>query len=216
MQRLVYLVLAACCGTAWGQAAPGRDNAIYTCIDDQGRLLTRDRPIAECRHKEQRILNRDGSLRGVLSPTLTPEERAQLEAAERAARQAKAAQNDAIKYDRLLMRRYPDAAKHNKARESALASLRQAIQSAQARLQELADERKRLLLEAEFYRGRAMPSALKQQLGSNDAAAEAQHNAIRNAQSEVDRINANFDVELDRLRKLWNGAEPGSLGPAPQ
>jgi len=35
-------------------------------------------------------------------------------------------------------------------------------------------------------------------------------------QSEVGRISALFDAELARLRKLWGGAEPGSLGPLPQ
>jgi hypothetical protein len=29
------------------------------------------------------------------------------------------------------------------------------------------------------------------------------------------RINRLFDAELERLRRLWAGAPPGSLGPLP-
>ena len=214
LHRCVVLAFAVWCGLCWGQTAP-HDGGIYTCIDDHGKELRRDRYIAECRHKEQRILNRDGSVRAVVPPTLTPDEQAQREAAERAAREAQAARNDNIKYDRLLLRRFPKEAAHNRVREDALAPGRRAIESGQARLRELAAERKGLLEEAEFYRGRPMPPALKQRLDNNDAAAAAQRDAIKSVQAEQDRINAKFDVELERLRKLWKGAEPGSLGPPP-
>jgi hypothetical protein len=213
-KRWVALWIAVCSG-AWGQDVP-RDGAIYTCIDDHGRAITRDRYIAECRHKEQRVLNRDGSLRRVLPPTLTADERAQREAAERAAREAQAAQQDIVKYDRLLKTRYPNEGAHQRARESALDASRSAIQSAEARLRELALERKRLGEEAEFYRGRVLPVRLKQQIDGNEGQAEAQRNSIRNIEGEQQRINRRFDVELQRLRELWRGAEPGSLGPAPQ
>ncbi|MCW5659273.1 MAG: hypothetical protein KIT60_16335 [Burkholderiaceae bacterium] len=210
------LLAAGCCGACWGQNVPPREGGIYVCIDDQGRVITRDRYIAECRHKEQRVLNRDGSLRSVLPPTLTAEERARIEAGVRAEREAQAAQQDVIKYDRLLKTRYPNEAAHQRAREAALAASRSAIQSAETRLRELAVERKRLADEAEFYRGRVVPIGLRQQIDGNEGQAEAQRTSIRNVQGEQERINRRFDTELARLRKLWEGAEPGSLGPPPQ
>ncbi|EWS55915.1 hypothetical protein X551_01252 [Methylibium sp. T29] len=45
---------------------------------------------------------------------------------------------------------------------------------------------------------------------------EAQRALIVNQQAEVGRITALFDAELDRLKRLWGGADPGSLGPLPQ
>lgn len=217
MRRWLAAVMAALwCGVGWGQATPSREASIYTCVDDNGKVITRDRYIAECRHKEQRILNRDGSVRAVVPPTLTPEERAQRDEAERAKREAEAARTDALKYDQLLLKRYPDEARHQREREKALSASQHAIQAAEARLRDLAAERRRLLEEAEFYRGRAVPAQLKQQLDANEAQAEAQRNAIRNAHAEQRRINANLDLELARLRKLWRGAPPGSLGPPPQ
>jgi hypothetical protein len=216
IDRLAVLALAVLGGASWGQAAPPRDVGIYSCIDDHGNLITRDRYIAECRDREQRLLNPDGSLRKMVPPTLTPDELAQRQAAERARRDSEAGRADAKKYDLYLMRKYPNEGAHDKAREDALDTQRLAIQSAEARLRDLAAERKHLLDEAEFYRGRPMPQPLKQQLDGNEAAAEAQRNAIKNAQAEMERINRKFDVELERLRKLWKGAPPGSLGPPPQ
>jgi hypothetical protein len=37
-----------------------------------------------------------------------------------------------------------------------------------------------------------------------------------NQQAETLRINAAFDVELARLRAVWVGAAPGSMGPMPK
>jgi hypothetical protein len=217
MTRWVVAVVAAACSAAgWGQPNPARDSGIYVCTDDQGRVITRDRYIAECRHKEQRLLNRDGSLRMRVAPTLTAEERALFEAEQRERREREEAKKDAVKYDQLLLRRFPSEAAHGRARDTALESSRAAVQSAEARLRELAAERKKLADEAEFFRGRVVPVRLKQQIDGNEAQAEAQRTSIRNAQAEQARVNGLFDTELERLRKLWKGAMPGSLGVPPQ
>jgi hypothetical protein len=60
-----------------------------------------------------------------------------------------------------------------------------------------------------------LPAKLKQQFDANDAAVQAQRSLIANAQAEQVRINNFYDTELARLRKLWAGAAPGSLGPMP-
>ena len=208
----MLLALALACGTPWAHAA--RDGTtIYSCTDSQGRRLQRDRYIAECSHKEQFILNADGSVREVVPPTLTPDERARRDEEARKRREDEQNRKDAIKADRLLLQRFSDQAAHDRAREAALVDSHAAIQAAEGRLRELGDERKRLLEEAEFYRGRRMPPTLKQRLDNNDAAAAAQHNAIKNAQAEQQRINDKFDAQLERLRQLWKGAQPGTLGP---
>ena len=54
---------------------------------------------------------------------------------------------------------------------------------------------------------------LKQSLDANDAAVEAQQQLIENQKAEIVRINARYDAELARLKKLWAGAAPGSLPP---
>ena len=200
---------------ALAQPAPAASAGIYSCVDAQGHRLTSDRVIAECVAREQRVLNRDGSVQRVLPPTLTPEERAEREAAERRAVLERAGQADAVRRDRNLMSRFPNEATHRKSREAALDTVRLAIKASEVRMKELSAERKPLAEEAEFFKGRQMPARLKQALDSNDAAVEAQRGAAANQEAELVRINKLHDVELERLRRLWAGAAPGSLGPTP-
>jgi len=214
---LVLPLLCTAPGAPTFAAQPKASDAggIFTCIDDQGRRLTADRPIPACTSKEQRILNSDGSLRAVLPPTLTADERAEKEARERKAAEARAAQADAVRRDRNLMLRYPDEASHQRAREAALETVRIAMRASEQRLHDLATERKPLLDDAQFYVGKALPVKLRQALDANDAAADAQRNAVANQEAELRRINGIYDAELERLRRLWAGARPGSLGPLP-
>ncbi len=217
--RLITLLVASAQAVAcWAQtgATPAKPAAgIYTCIDDKGRRLTADRPIPECAAKEQQLLNRDGSVRSIIPPTLTADERAEKDARERAAAEARAASADAVRRDRNLMARYPTEAAHNRAREAALDSVRLAIKATEMRLRELAMERKPLHDEAEFYQGKTLPPRLKTAMDANEAAVEAQRAATQNQEAELGRINKLYDAELERLRKLWGGAPAGSLGPLP-
>jgi hypothetical protein len=210
---LLPLPLPLLAQTPAAGVAPG---FIYTCTDDHGRKLTSDRPMIECNAKEQRVLNKDGSLRTVLPPTLTADERAEVEARERKAAEARAAQAEAVRRDRNLMTRYRSESVHDAARAAALDSVRLAIKNTEARLAALARERKPLLAEAEFYKGKRMPSKLRAQIDANDAAVEAQRGAALMQEAELDRVNRLYDAELSRLQRLWAGAAPGSLGPLPQ
>jgi hypothetical protein len=215
------LAVRAACGALLAlaaAAAPAADPAggpgIYTCVDDQGRRLTSDRPIPQCSGKEQRVLNRDGSVRQIVPPTLTAEERAERETAERRAARERAEQADAVRRDRNLLARYPDEAAHQRAREAALDPIRMASRQTEQRLRELAAERKPLLDEAEFYKNRPLPPKLRQALDANEGATEAQRAAAQTQNAEMVRINKLYDQELEHLKKLWAGAPPGSLRPA--
>jgi hypothetical protein len=193
--------------------APAPSTAIYSCVDDRGRRITSDRPIASCTAKEQQILNRDGSVRGVHPPMLTPQERAEQEARERKASAERMALIEATRRDKNLLLRYPNEAAHGRAREAALDTVRLAIKATELRLQELAAERRPLLSEVEFYKDKRLPPKLKGQIEANDAAVDAQKSAALNQEAELDRVNRIYDTELARLRLLWAGAAPGSLGP---
>jgi hypothetical protein len=199
--------------TAWAQK--DARSAIYTCTDSNGKKLTSDRPIAECSTREQRVLNADGSVRNVVGPTLTADERAEKEARDRDAAAAFAAQQDAVRRDRNLIARFPDEAAHRKARNAALDGMRGAVKASEARLELLAKARKPLMDEAEFYNAKTMPATLRAQIEGNETSAEAQRSLIQSQQTEVTRINKLYDAELERLKKLWRGAPAGSLGPLP-
>ena len=187
-------------------------NQIYTCTDASGKKLTSDRPIDACSSREQRELNADGSMRRIVPPTPTSDERAEIEARERDAVAERARRQEAIRRDRNLLARFPDEAAHRKARAAALDDVRKALRVSEERVALLTAERKPLMDEAEFYVGKALPGKLRTQLDANDASTEAQRTLGQNQQLEIVRVNKLYDTELERLKKLWLGAQPGSLG----
>lgn len=185
---------------------------IYSCVVN-GRTVILDRPVPECASKEQRILNSDGSTREIRPPVLTADERADQEARAQQEALASKVKREAVYRDRNLLQRYPNEAAHRKAREAALDDVRKNLKLSEQRLAVLEKERKPLQDETEFYVGKQLPLKLKQAIDANDATTEAQSNLVANQRAELVRINSNYDAELERLRKLWAGAQPGSLGP---
>lgn len=188
---------------------------IYSCVDASGKRLTSDRPIPECLDREQRVLNKDGSQRNTLPPRMNAEERAAAEERQRQKELADVAQKDAVRRDRNLMLRFPNEAAHNKAREAALDDLRRGIAASEQHLKELQDDRKPLTAETEFYKGKLLPYKLKTRLEANDAQQQAQKDIIAQQTAEITRVNALYDAELARLKRLWSGAAPGSSGSEP-
>jgi len=213
LYALSALPVALAQGQDGNKPMSGSGGGIYTCVDAQGRRQTADRPIPECAAKEQRELNADGSLKKVHPPSLTAEERAERDQRERRLAEERNALADAGRRDRNLVKRFPNEASHQRAREAALDTVRLATRASEFRLRELANERKPLLSEAEFYQGRLLPPKLKQQLDANDASVDAQRSASANQDAELGRVTRLYDTELDRLRRLWAGAAPGSMGP---
>lgn len=207
------LALAPCAFAAVSSSGNTANAAgIYSCVDASGKRLTSDRPIPECLDREQRVLNKDGSQRKTLPPRMNAEERAAAEERQRQKALAEATLKDAVRRDRNLMLRYPNESVHSKARESALDDLRRGIAASALHLKELQEDRKPLTTETEFYKGRRLPYKLKSKLEANDAQQQAQKDIIAQQTAEIARVNALYDAELARLKRLWAGATPGTSG----
>jgi hypothetical protein len=205
-------VLLAIGASAPAMAQTTAPAQIFTCTNAAGKKLTSDRPIPECNDREQRVLNADGSVKRVQGPVQTADERTESEARAQKAALAESQRLEAIRRDRNLLARFPNEAAHRKARMAALDDVKGSLRISEARLAALALERKPLLDEAEFYVGKPLPGKLKTQLDANDASVDAQRTLVQNQKLEVIRIDALYDAELSRLKLLWGGAQPGSMG----
>jgi hypothetical protein len=115
-----------------------------------------------------------------------------------------------VRRDRNLMLRFPNEAVHNKAREAALDDLRHGIADSEKHLKELQEDRKPLLAETEFYKDKRLPIKLRSKLEANEAQQQAQKDIISQQQAEITRVNALYDAELARLKRLWAGEAPGT------
>ena len=205
--KALTLAMALVSGVIYAQPT----TSIYVCITADGRRITADRYIDECRNREQKVLNRDGSVQKIIPPTLTAEEAAEAEARRRALIIKNEKIAEAARHERNLLARYPNEAAHQLTRLAATDTVRSAIKTTEQRLRELATERKTLEREAEFYFGKSLPSNLKSNIDANDAAVEAQLSLALNQLAELNRISRLYDTELKHLHRLW--AVTSSLNP---
>ena len=219
MQLHPYLPMATGAALAWlaagfcalAMAAPNSGpQSIYSCVDGKGRRITADRPIAECMDRTQKQLSGSGLVKREIAPSLTSDERAALEEKEKAATEQKARDAEEKKRDRALLARYPTRAVHDKERNEALAQVEEVIKASTKRSQDLAEQRKVINADLEFYKttpGRA-PASLKRRLDENDASVAEQKRFLAEKDAEKKRVNLRFDEELAKLRPFW--VSPGA------
>lgn len=200
------MLLAGVAGMVWAQApAPPTTQGIYACTDAKGRKLTSDRPIAECTDREQRILNPSGTVKTKLGPTLTAQERVDLEGKEKADLEERARLNEEKRRDRALLVRYPSKTVHDRERAEALSQVGVVRQAAVNRADELLRQRAEINVEMEFYKKdpSKAPSSLRRQVDEVIQSLAIQNRFIADQDGEIKRVNARFDDELVRLKQLW-------------
>jgi type I site-specific restriction endonuclease len=207
------LVLTGLSIATWVKAQPAQQTTtqgIYTCVDARGRKLTSDRPIAECTDREQKVLNPSGTLKAKVGPTLTAQERAQLEAREKAELEEQARLNEEKRRDRALLTRYPSKAVHDNERAQALAQIGVVRQASVNRVEELQRQRKILADEMEFYKKdpNKAPPSLRRQVDEVAHSLSVQARFIADQDAELQRVNTRFDEELARLNQLWAMQSP--------
>ena len=206
MHTLFSLALAGL--ACLGGIATAQD--IYTCVDAKGRTITADRPIAECIDRTQRELSRSGLLKRQLGPTLTMHEQTALEEKEKLAAEIRARENEEKRRDKVLLQRYPTRAAHDQERAAALVQIDEVIKASTKRRGELADQRKAIAAEFEFYvkDPSKAPGALKRKLEENDGSTAVQQKFILDQELEKKRVNQRFDEELAKLKHLWAQMTP--------
>jgi hypothetical protein len=179
--------------------------AIYTCVDAQGRRITSDRPIAACLDREQRELSPSGSVRRVIPPEPTADERAALEAQRKAEAERNARLSEEKRRERALLSRYPNEAAHQRERVKALESVDAVEAAVHKRIEELVKLRAGLDEEMAFYAKdpAKAPPLLQRRLKDNKSLLDAQQNALKQQAAERQRVSERFDAELVQLRALW-------------
>lgn len=209
MHTLMGVLLMILSGMTVAQAqqtsSAGNGQGIYTCIDARGRTLTSDRPISDCNDREQKVLNPSGTVKARVSPTLTAQERTALDARDKAAQEEQARLNEEKRRDRALLARYPNQAVHDKERAEALAQIGVVRQAATHRVQELLRQRAVLNEEMEFYKKdqSKAPVSVRRQVDELAQSLAIQGRFIADQEAELKRVNARFDEELVRLKRLW-------------
>jgi hypothetical protein len=205
---LLVLMPAALLAQVPPAPAPG---GIYSCTDARGRTHTADRPIAACIDREQRELSPSGTTRRVIEPTYTAREIAEREDRAREAALQAARIVDERRRERALLVRYPNATVHDRERAEALVQIDAVIQAAKKRLVELAEDRRKIDEELEFYKADVSkaPGAVRRKLEDNLRSVTVQDRFVGEQEDEKKRVNARFDEERVRLKQLWSPQNGG-------
>ena len=187
---------------------------IHTCVDARGRKLTSDRPIAECRDREQQILNPSGTVKDRVGPTLTARERQEQEVKDKLAREERALQLEEKRRDRALLVRYPSKVVHDRERAEALNQIGVVRHAAQNRVGELMRQRTAINAEMEFYKKEPnkAPPSVRRQVEEVTNSLGVQERFIADQEAEIKRVNERFDEELVRLKQLWTLQHPAAAG----
>ena len=182
--------------------------AIFTCVDAQGRRITSDRPIAACMDREQRELSPSGTVKRVIPPEPTAEERAALDAKRKAEAEQAGRLAEQKRKERALLSRYPNEAAHQRERAKALESVDAVEAAIHHRIEELVKQRAKLDEEMAFYAKdpAKAPPLLKRKFKDNDSLMSAQQAALQQQAVERQRVSERFDAELSQLRGLWAAA----------
>ncbi|QIL70657.1 DUF4124 domain-containing protein [Diaphorobacter sp. HDW4B] len=190
-------------------------NAVYSCVDKNGRRITADRPIPECIDREQRVLDKTGTERRRIGPTLTENERVAAEAQRRVDAEQKAKVADQRRRDRALITRFPDEATHNAERVTAVAVFNDLIQIAYKRIEQLRVDRAAINTELEFYQNdpKKAPAKVQRRIADNEEDIAEQQRYIVTQQEEKRRVQQRYDAELAQLKELW-AAERAAAGNA--
>ena len=199
----------------WGSAGA---EGIYSCTDSKGRKLTADRPIAECADRVQLEHTRTGTIKRTIGPSLTADERAAQEQKDKAEAEARAQVAEEKRRDRALLVRYPSRAAHDQERNAALAQVDEGIKASNLRTADLAEQRKAIRNEQEFYLKdpSKAPDVLKRRAAENSERLAQQTTFVAEQQQEKQRINQRFDDELVKLKQLWTSlGQPTEAKSAP-
>ncbi len=182
--------LILCCTlvlAGWVGVAAKAGAATYVCVDAQGRKTIQQMP---CRDD--------------LPPPPAPP-KAKLGCALSADQLRRA-----TRLENQFLTRYPDEAAHGQAQATDVKPVTERIRDAKARAKELAEQRKPLDKEREFYASKPMPSALKSKIDANDAQAAALADILRAREQELVDIQARYQCQRDTYGKMWKGAASGS------
>lgn len=197
------LLLGLLADTHAQQAPP--IGGVYTCTDANGRKLRSDRPIPACLDREQTVLNPSGTVRSRVGPSLSPQQRAELEERKKQEEAERARELEEKRRDRAMLARYPNREAHDKERAQAHARIDSVVLEAEKRIGALHEERKKIDRELEFYQNdpTKAPPTLRRQIDFVTQGLQGQRRFIQSQENERQRVDGRFDEELARLKELW-------------
>ncbi|MDR0777187.1 MAG: hypothetical protein LBE81_11205 [Azonexus sp.] len=185
--------------------APAAEAAgeFYCCQDaTTGRRVCGDTLPEQCRGRAYQILDRAGNVVQEVGPPLTPEQKAELAAANRLRKKQEEAARELRRMDQALLDTYATPQDINIAQRKAEDDVNLAIRNAQEHIETSLAKRQKLEAEAEFYQKKTMPSELQKELRAIDHEIKVQQELIDVKQRELATIRSKYEADRKRYFEL--------------
>lgn len=189
---------------------PAHAGKTYCCTDERGRQACGDSLPRECFGRAYRELSERGTLLRQIEAPLTADQQAQREAALASKKKEERAAMEEKRKNQALLNTYTSEKDVDVARDRALADLESRAKEAQAKYNEGVKRKQKLEGEMEFYKKKAVPPELKEQIKANETEIKTQQTAIETKKQEMDQVRTRFEEEKKRYLELMRGGKAGA------
>lgn len=195
----VALVLA---GVLYAHAGLAQAGKALCCVNAQGRNVCGDILPLECYGRAYREMNDRGmTLRQIEAP-LTPEQRAQREREIERKKKEEAAAQEEKRRNAALLNTYATERDIDFMRDHTLEPVIAALKETEAKQGEARKRKQHLEGEMEFYKKKAPPASLKDQIKTNENDIKVLSAQMEAKVQEVEQIRARFSEERQRFNQL--------------
>lgn len=207
--RLFVVLMLA--GTLWAHAGVVHAGKALCCVNTQGRNVCGDILPQECFGRAYREISERGiTLRQVDAP-LTAEQRAQRDREIERKKKEDAAAQEERRRNAALLNTYATERDIDFMRDHTLESVLAALKEVEAKQVEAQKRKQKLEGELEFYKKKAPPASLKEQIKTNENDLKGFARLMDAKHQEVEQIKARFAEEKQRFNQLTQGqAQAGS------
>lgn len=204
------LFLGICLMLAHGLA---QAQTIKKCVDEKGVTHYGDPLPPQCAKSEIKEITTQGTVKKTLDRPLTPEEIKARQEEELRTRDSRRKEEEQQRRDRALLATYGAEKEFDVSRDKALDVVNTRQKTAEGRLKELEEQKKKLEAEAEFYnsgksksgKGKEAPSTLTQAMERNKKDIETVKDSIAKMLEEKKLIASTFEADKQRWKDLKSG-----------
>lgn len=199
-RKLVLSVAVALLGTFGSLPAQAK----ITCCDVEGKRTCGDPMPLQCYNKAKTEIGKGGVAKEIEAP-LTPEQREAREKAEALKKEEEKRIAEQQRRDMALLASYTSEKEIDAARNRAIADIEKNATQAKNRLDAAQKKKAKLDQEREFYKGKALPPALDQQVTDNESEVAAQQKILDQKDLDIKEVNKRYDEDKARFTKLKAG-----------
>lgn len=188
----------------------------YCCQDpNTGRRICGDTLPEQCRGRAYRVLDSNGNIAKEVGAPLTPEQKAEQIVENRRRKQLEDSTREQRRRDQALLDTYATPEDIDFAQQKAEADVNFAILATISRIDSARTKRKKFEDEAEFYKKKALPPELDQELRALDHEIKLQQDLLAIKKRDFDAIKAKYDTDRRRYFELTRRTPAAPVGGPP-